>query len=90
MVKTFAFDQLNSIEILDEIKKLLTFHSMTSKELIHQYYLEQYEQKGDLPATEGGHLTIKCSIDDLCVNVMIFFIYFLCQFLINHIFRSIF
>lgn len=57
-------------ETLEETEKLLQLHSYETSDLIHQYYLERFNEQKTMGDSKHGQLTIRCQFtDDSCLVV---------------------
>lgn len=54
---------------LEQISKLLELHGYETQDLIHQYYLERYNEQQAKEDSDLGKLTVKCNFKDNILEV---------------------
>lgn len=74
MVKSFkqgnVAETCSEKDTLESIERLLLLHSYETSDLIHQYYLDRYNEQKAMEDTPHGQLTVRCEFtDDHCLEV---------------------
>lgn len=68
MIKSFkcgnTAESCSERETLESIERTLQLHGYETADLIHQYYLERYQQQSNMNDTPYGQLTVRCQFTD--------------------------
>lgn len=74
MIRSFRQDnkEFKSSETLKRVEYLLKIHGMETRELIHQYHLERWQEQQSITEPKMGLLTVRAQFvgDNLKVEVM--------------------